>query len=142
MQLTRYLTYEEYNEYGGTFDEATFNELCFEAESYIDWYTFNRLRDDTEVAKEVKICVFFLIKKLKNANDLLSPNKGGADGTITGQVSQMSNDGVTVQYATMQGTEIYYNTMKEVSAMLDRTLCGVTNQLGRKLLYRGLYPGE
>ena len=40
-----YLTYNEYREYGGTLDETAFADINFEAESYVDWYTFqNRNR--------------------------------------------------------------------------------------------------
>ena len=39
-----YLTYAEYQEYGGTLDETTFNNLEFDAESTVNWCTFNRLK--------------------------------------------------------------------------------------------------
>ena len=41
-----YLAYPEYEEYGGTLDEATFRDLEFDAETEINWYTFNRLKKD------------------------------------------------------------------------------------------------
>ena len=39
-----YLTYEEYQAYGGQLDETSFNDLEYDAESTVNWYTFNRLK--------------------------------------------------------------------------------------------------
>lgn len=41
-----YLTYVEYQEMGGTLDETAFTDFEFEAEATIDYYTFNRLRNE------------------------------------------------------------------------------------------------
>ena len=43
-----YLTFDEYQEYGGTLDEAAFYQLEFEARAVIDWWTFNRLQNEEE----------------------------------------------------------------------------------------------
>ena len=49
-----YITYEQYKNYGGTLDEATFNEYEFEARSWVNWYTFNRLEND-DVSENEKV---------------------------------------------------------------------------------------
>ena len=36
-----YLTYDEYLTFGGTVDEAAFDNLEFEARTIIDWWTYN-----------------------------------------------------------------------------------------------------
>ena len=48
-----YLTYAEYQAMGGTLSDLDFNFLAYEAESYINWYTFNRLKGNTEIPQEV-----------------------------------------------------------------------------------------
>ena len=40
-----YLAYEDYQNMGGTLDETAFNDFEFEAETIVDWYTFNRLHN-------------------------------------------------------------------------------------------------
>jgi len=139
----KYLTYEEYQQMGGTLDEPTFSFLGFDAESFIDWYTFNRLWNETEIPDRVKQCMFFLIKLLATKNNLLMPDVNATNGVnANAQLMAQANDGVSVQYSVLHADEIYYNSKKEIDEAIKRYLNGVTNSLGRKLLYRGLYPGE
>ena len=57
----QYLTYEEYQELGGTLEETPFNLLEFEARRQIDSRTQNRLRQVENIPQEVKLCEFRLI---------------------------------------------------------------------------------
>lgn len=57
-----YLTYAEYTNMGGTLDETAFNDFEFEAESIVDWYTFNRLHNMTTYPEKLKRCMYSLIK--------------------------------------------------------------------------------
>lgn len=61
----QYLTYEEYRSLGGTLDLTSFNLLEFEAHRKIDSMTQNRLVNETNIPKEVKICVYNLINTLQ-----------------------------------------------------------------------------
>ena len=46
MEFTKqYLTYEEYQELGGTLEETPFDIVELEAQKSIDKYTFGRLKD-------------------------------------------------------------------------------------------------
>ena len=138
-----YLTYEEYTTMGGTLDEATFNFLAFDAQTFIDWYTFNRLQNETEIPDKVKQLMFFLIKLIATKMNILTPDVNNTNGINTNaQLMAQSNDGVSVQYSVLHADEIYYNSKKEIDEAIKRYLNGVMNSLGRKLLYRGLYPGE
>ena len=138
-----YLTYEEYTTMGGTLDEATFNFLAFDAQTFIDWYTFNRLQNETEIPDKVKQLMFFLIKLIATKMNILTPDVDNTNGINTNaQLMAQSNDGVSVQYSVLHADEIYYNSKKEIDEAIKRYLNGVMNSLGRKLLYRGLYPGE
>lgn len=139
-----YLTYEEYQNMGGTLDEATFNDYCFEAEAKINWYTFNRLKHDTTFPEEVKRCVYKLIKLLQDAAAALvisGEQNDGENGVVAGIASQ-SNDGVSINYNTLSAKDMLDASQNLIDTTVKQYLNGVTNELGKKLLYRGLYPDE
>ena len=138
-----YLTYEEYQAMGGDLDEPTFNFYRYDVECYIDWYTFDRLHNETEIPDRVKQCVFYLIKLAQTKAGLVFPSANGeGSGGIDAKTESQSNDGVTITYSTLHGDMLYINSKKEMEEAINRYLNGVVNSLGRKLLYRGLYPGE
>lgn len=142
----RYLTYDEYTEVGGTLDEDVFTYYAYEAESYIDWYTFNRLHNTTEIPDAVKRCEIYLIRLIQERLTALGissvgMSSGGSDDPIKSILSQ-SNDGVSVSYNSLTAKDAIAGLSTEVEQTIQRFLQGVTNELGRKLLYRGLYPNE
>ena len=118
--MAQYLSYETYQDYGGTLDETTFDDLAFEAQTLIDWYTFNRLQ---------------LAMALPLSTGEVSGN------SVAGIVSQ-SNDGVSISYNTRSAREVIDDSKKEISSYISHYLQGVMNSLGQKVLYKGLYPGE
>lgn len=138
-----YLTYEEYQNMGGTLNEAAFNDFEFEAESIIDWYTFNRLHNQTTYPEALGKCVYALIKlcATKAGAMGLAENGNENDGT-SAVIASQSNDGVSVSYNILSASEAFKLCSDEVGNTVKRYFNGVTNELGRKLLYRGLYPGE
>lgn len=141
----RYLTYDEYTEVGGTLDETEFNYYAYEAESYIDWYTFNRLHNTTVIPDAVKRCEVYLIKFIQERLSVLGVSMGDSGSTAKNPIMSMmsqSNDGVSVSYGNMSAKDANASLYKEVEQTIQRQLAGVTNELGRKLLYRGLYPDE
>ena len=137
-----YLTYEEYQNMGGTLNQTTFNDYEYEAETIIDWYTFNRLHGETEYPEAVKRCMYHLISLL----DLKAQAVGsgaGEDGDGSGKtIASQSNDGVSISYSIMSASELATLAKEEMNNSIQRYLNGVVNSMGRKLLYRGLYPGE
>lgn len=141
--MTYYLTYDEYTEMGGTIDETLFNTLRLDAQGYIDWYTFNRLWDEEEIPERVKICMFQLIRLLNAQNNILTPDVSSTGGiNINAEVLSQSNDGVSTNYAVLSADLHYTRIKNEINDCVTRNLTGVMNSTGRKLLYRGLYPGE
>lgn len=142
----RYLTYDEYQEVGGTLEEADFTYYAYEAESYIDWYTFNRLHNNTVIPDAVKRCELYLIKFIQerlSALGISNPGtNGGSSGDILKSIMSQSNDGVSVSYNALAARDATSQLSQEIEQTIQRYLQGVTNELGRKLLYRGLYPGE
>lgn len=131
-----YLSYNSYQEMGGTLDETTFNEFAFEAESVIDWYTFGRLQEDEDVSEKVQRCVFALIKMAQQKQNVTS-----GDGENAGIASQ-SNDGVSVSYNILSASEVFQKYPEESKRLVNMYLQGVRNNSGRLVLYRGVYPNE
>ena len=139
-----YLTYVEYQGMGGTLDEATFNDFEFEAESMVDWYTFGRLKKFEEYPESLTKCMYHLIK--------LIANKAVLDGTADANAQENSgvakvklsesNDGVSVSYNALSAQSLLETIDKEVDATIKRYLSFVVDSLGRKVLYRGIYPDE
>ncbi len=139
-----YLTYEEYTEMGGALDVTAFNDLEYEAESYVDWVTFNRLQNEEEIPKKVKTCIYHLIKLILQQTSILNPNADVVESSgvsATGIASQ-SNDGVSISYNVLSAKDALELSKTEANKLIHRYLQGVTNSLGRKLLYRGIYPNE
>ena len=145
--MVYYLTYDEYSDMGGTLDETLFDNLVLDAQGYIDWYTFNRLWKEEwrteDVMERVKVCMYQLISLVAAKQNLLTPQGTNAGGVnINAQVSSQSNDGVSTTYAVLSGELLFSHAKKEIEDTVNRYLNGVMNSVGRKLLYRGLYPGE
>lgn len=152
-----YLTYEEYKNLGGTLDETTFNDFEFESECIVNWYTFDRLKNETFYPAEVKMCVNALIKICKIKADAMAlgaqttqiVDGEGNVTTITSNpsIASQSNDGVSISYNTVSASQIFDSLSAkkqggQIENLVQMYLHGVVNSLGRKLLYRGLYPNE
>ena len=134
-----YLTYSEYVEYGGTLDETAYNNVEFEAECFINWITFNRLKNEESYSDEVKRCVFDLISLIvMKRNALLSTGGNDSDATI----SQMENDGVSITYNTMSAVDLFDKLSTDANRIVVRYLNGAKNSQGKILTYRGLYSDE
>ncbi len=136
-----YLTYLEYQTYGGNLSEQEFNTFEFEAESIINWYTFNRLKNDDTYPTAVKRCVYQLINIAQQAKQAMSL---GVDqnGNTTAAISSQSNDGVSVSFNTLTADQALQTTIAERERYILTMLNGVTNEAGRRLLYRGVYPDD
>ena len=153
-----YLTYEEYQNMGGTFDETTFNDFEFEAETIVNWYTFNRLKKEKEedYPTELSRAMYAIIKLLKLKADALilgsqttQVESGGSTTTTTtfATIASQSNDGVSVSYNSVNASEVFnklnvFEKGNEFEGLVKLHFNGVKNSLGQKLLYRGLYPDE
>lgn len=147
----KYLTYDQYINLGGNLDPATFSDYEFEAESLIDWYTFNRLKKLEEYPEELQRCVLRLISLAKMQADLLSGATGkySASTSATGQaaIASQSNDGVSISYNMLSASEVYAAlAAKGAGSTVERTirqyLGSMTDAKGRNLFYRGLYEDE
>ena len=135
-----YLTYEEYLVMGGTLTEIDFARLEFQAGAQINYATFGRLKGDKVIPEEVKRLTHYLIDLMEKKAAALSLGKGN-DGS-TAYITSQSNDGVSISYNGMVPSDLIELCKAESVTAIKSYLEGVTNEAGRKLLYRGLYPGE
>ena len=141
-----YLSYAEYQSYGGTLDETTFNDFEFEASTQVDYYTFNRLQKmaEEDYPEALKRCMYKLIQLAQvqaSVNGTGNPESVITDGVGAGVASQ-SNDGVSISYNILSANEAVSNATAKSEQLIRQYLSNVTDSLGRKLLYRGIYPDE
>jgi len=138
-----YLTFEEYTSMGGTKDETTFNLLEFEARATVDWYTFDRLKKMTRLPEEVKMCMMYLISQIEKIQD--AENAGlavGIEGTASKSVASQSNDGVSISYNNISYSDLLKTFRESQGDTIRKYLHSVVNELGHKVLYRGIYEDE
>lgn len=152
-----YLTYEQYQAYGGALDATAFAEYEFEARTWVDWYTFRRLvNDDVSDNEAVKRCVYKLIslaelqaQALSLGNQTTTITTGTSVTTITkdAPIASQSNDGVSISYNNVSASDMF-NQLKQdargnlIENTITQYLQGVKNSLGQDVLYRGLYANE
>lgn len=80
----QYLTYDEYQELGGSLDQTSFSILEFEARQSVDKYTFGRLKDLETQILEVKMCIYRLINIINSYKELEVQNKAYSSESIDG----------------------------------------------------------
>lgn len=128
-----YLTYAEYEEYGGTLDETIFSDLSFKVETIINYHTFNRFKNDTQYPTELKRLVYEGISTMNAKNNSIL-----GDGSIKSQ----SNDGLSTSYNVVNAKDLVSLANKEFAHSIEMYLNGVKNQAGKLVLFRGLYADE
>lgn len=127
MAHAKYLSYLEYQSFGGTASEAEFPLLEFRARKRIDELTDSRVQRMAEVPEAVKLCMGSLI-------DIDS--KAGVTAQVnTPVVTSFSTDGYSETYGKALGASDAESVMiKSIRTML----WGETDDEGVPLLYRGL----
>ena len=85
-----------------------------------------------------------LIKLLqtKLVASIIPMQDGSTSSEYQPGITQQSNDGVSITYNTRSADEVLKNSQAEISNCVKMYLQGVTNNLGRKVLWRGIYPDE
>lgn len=145
-----YLSYETYKSFGGTLDETAYYNYEFEARTVVDWYTFGRIpkwfaseEDYPEVLPRCMFAIIKLLQQIDEANSLGQSTNGSTDVSgNNGAVQSQSNDGVSISYNVVSASEKIANADKEKAAIVQKYFNTVVDSLGRRILYRGLYPGE
>jgi hypothetical protein len=136
-----YLTFDEYQNFGGELDETTFDNLEFEAETFVDYYTFDRLHNVKTIPDGVKRCIYNIIDIANKKQQAFSLGQD-LNGNVQSAIASQSNDGVSISYNTMSAGDLFKIAENEIEMTVRRYLQSVRDDKGRRLLYRGLYPDE
>jgi hypothetical protein len=124
----QYLTYAEYQQFGGTLTETEFALAEFKARSRIDRLTLARVQAMQEIPEEVKMAMLCIIKvDSKYSADAMS------DSAI---VSAFNTDGYSESYGGI--AEQSDNAQTQLNQQLSKMLFGVLDDNGVPLLYRGI----
>lgn len=127
MAHSKYLTYAEYVERGGTLPETSFNLLEFKSRKRIDYLTASRVQNMAEVPEAVKMCVMCLIS-LENTVGV----QAQAEKPV---VTSFSTDGYSESYGKAMGAA---DADKSMNAVVGEYLYGEKDDNGVPLLYRGV----
>lgn len=127
----QYLTYDEYEDLGGTLAEMPFNLLEFQARKQIDMRTQQRLIGINEIPNEVKLCDYYLIEKLNTYITAISTaeSNGITSENIDGY-SVSYNDATKIQ-------EIIKSKQTEIDETIMVYLYGVIVN-GEHAIYNGV----
>lgn len=127
----QYLTYDEYEELGGTLSEMSFNLLEFQARKQIDLRTQKRLVGLETIPNEVKLCEFYLIEKL-NAyqNNITEAESSNVASENIDGYSVSYNDATKIQ-------EIIKSKQKEIDEEIMVYLYGLIIN-GEHVIYDGV----
>ena len=136
-----YISYAEYTAYGGELTETAFDGLIWECQAKVDYYTFFRLKKDTEYSERVKVACSKIIDILYRRKEYVSRVTDlGNPVVVSG-----SNDGVSETYGgiishSAPSDIVAYNQQieKEIYDTIRFYLAGEVNQNGIELLYRGV----
>ena len=118
-----YLEYGDYAQMGGELEPDVYERLSAKAERLIDRATHARLKTQSSVPDGVKYCIMELIDAIQ-ADESMGGMSAGRE------ISSMSNDGVSVSFASMASSARY---MEIIRQWLD----GETTEAGVHLLYAG-----
>lgn len=137
-----YITYDEYRAFGGALDEPAFNAAAYDVQVKIDYYTFSRLKHDTEFTEPVKRAFVRIMELMAKHNDYLKRVSDMDDPIQT----SWSNDGVSGSYGGYAGSttpadikSLADKLEKDIADTIRMYLDGERNQAGELLLYRGVY---
>lgn len=115
----KYLTYEDYQDLGGTLNLKSFNLLEFKSRKQLDFYTHNRLVDGIpeDIKKEIELVMFNLIRINSSAE-------------ASGNKASESIDGYSVSYGGSQQASV------EIKNTIELLLSGLEID-GEPLTYAG-----
>lgn len=124
-----YLTYEEYQSYGGDLPETDFTLFEFRARKLIDYWTDCRVQRMAAVPEAVKLCMMQILKY---------ESKYGVDAQADNPVvASFNTDGYSESYGSI--SEQAEAAKASLYGSMRNMLYGETDDEGIPLLYRGVY---
>ena len=126
----QYLTYAEYQALGGSaIGEMPFNILEYEARKLIDLKTFNRLKNQSEILQDVKMCEYELMNKISSYLKV---------SETLGNVASENIDGYSVSYISADRvSEVVKSKRNDLDDTIRTYLANVIVD-GEHLLYVGV----
>lgn len=125
--MSQYLTYSEYQTYGGTISEAEFTPLEFKARKSIDYVTDCRVQAMAEVPEAVKLCMYSIMNIIAES---------GTEAQVTNPVvTSFNTDGYSESYGNVYDSA---ESQKAVNATISQMLYGEYDDNGVMLVYRGV----
>lgn len=123
-----YLTYDEYEGYGGTLAENEFYMAEFRARKTIDYWTDSRVAAMAQVPESVKRCIMAIIKL---------DSKYGAEAQVENPLlASFNTDGYSESYGS--ASEQQAAAKRAIGDCVKQWLYGETDDEGTPLLYRGI----
>lgn len=123
-----YLTYAEYQAYGGALAETDFALAEFKARKRVDYLTDSRVEAMAEVPEAVKLAMMTIIK---------ADGAVGVDAQAGAPlVASFSTDGYSENYGS--AADQTANVEKQLNAEIRRLLYGVKDDNDVPLLFRGV----
>lgn len=126
--MAQYLTYEKYQEWGGTLDESAFNLAEIKARARIDALTMGRVKAMAEVPEQVQAAMMEIIQ---------------VDGTYSASAqaaapvaASFSTDGYSESYGSAESRTATIE--KQLTASLLTLLDGVVDDHGTPLTFAGV----
>ena len=126
--MAQYLTYEQYQAWGGTLSEAAFNLAEIKARARIDAMTQGRVAYMREVPEQVQAAMMEII---------------AVDGTYSASAqasapvaASFSTDGYSESYGSAESRTAAIE--KQLTGSIETLLDGVTDDEGTPLLYVGV----
>ena len=126
--MAQYLTYEQYQAWGGTLDEAAFNLAEIRARARIDAMTQKRVARMAEVPEQVKAAMMEIISV-----DQTFSASAQASAPV---VASFTTDGYSESYGSAESRTAAIE--KQLTGSIETLLDGVTDDEGTPLLYAGV----
>lgn len=127
MAHAQYLTYAEYQAYGGALTSAAFSPVEFRCRKHIDRMTDTRVNNMGTVPEAVKLCMMSLIN---------IDSKAGTEAQLDNPVvTSFNTDGYSESYGKALGVA---DADKSMESIIRNDLYGELDDSGTPLLYRGV----
>lgn len=126
--MAQYLTYEQYQAWGGTLDESAFNRAEIRARARIDALTMGRVAHMREVPEQVQVAMMDII----NVDGTYSASAQAAapvDASFT-------TDGYSESYGSAESRTAAIEA--QLTASIETLLAGVVDDEGTPLIYAGV----
>lgn len=129
MAHSKYLTFAEFQSYGGTASESDFNLAEMRARKRVDRLTDSRVQAMAEIPEAVKMCIYAVI----NVESVTGREAQASNPLVT----SFNNDGYSESYGNALAVD---DADRNTNQIIGEYLWGEVDDLGIPLLYRGVRP--